>query len=471
MGEELHPQAGDTLPGGSRLTTRYGGRDGWEIWSTSEGSALLVSGELHGQWIELGLVEPGLFLPGPRGLWAVEAARSELISSAELGPYPQGSQQMLAVARALSYTRRTMGDVALDHAIYLPQLPHLLPTEPVGTSSAARDQDNLTLGRWLTGGMNVPVTDGARMRTWAPGLSEAAYEEILGLFGWQESAPERIRTDATGGATAPAPHTKRTQRSGSELFSLPGRTELERFFRERIIDVIDREEDYRRMGIPFPGPTLLVGPPGCGKTFAVERLVEYLGWPSYVVNADSVASSYLHETSRLISRLFSEAMADAPCVIVMDELEAYLSERASTSHQYHVEEMAEFLRLIPQLPEHRVLLFGMTNVPERIDKAIMRKGRFDHVIEVGMPSQLELVSLLKSLLADVPVQHGLDLERVAARLKGRPISDVVYVVREAGRLAVVLGEERITDALMAQACDDLFGQAGQAKPRRVIGFG
>lgn len=465
MNAREEPRAGNTLPYGGVLRQRYAARSNWQIWNTQEGSALLVGSDLCDSWIEMGIVEPGLFLPMGGGLCAVEAQGYPTISSVELGPYPQSGQQILELAKLFSYSRKTLGNVHLGSSLYVPQFPYLLPV----AEGNDQDRDPWTLGRWFSGGINAPITDGTRMRAWIPGLTESMYSELLDLFEWEETAPERIRTFERADAQPHFASTKRVEQRREEPFSLPGRPKLETFFRERIIDVIDREEAYQRMGISFPGPTLLIGPPGCGKTYAVEQLVDHLGWPSYSVNADSIGSSYIHETSRLISQLFSQAMDNAPSVVIIDEMESYLTDRG-TGHQHHVEEVAEFLRAIPELPKSRVLLFGMTNMPDRIDKAIMRKGRFDNVIEVEAPSRSELVALLESLMENVPVQRGLNLQRIASRLLDHPISDVVYVAKEAGRLAVLNGKDCITDEMMEMACDDLMQQQDSKKKRHAIGF-
>lgn len=465
MNTQGEPHAGETLPNGGVLTDRYAIHNDWQIWNTQRGSALLVSSDLCNRWIDMGLVEPGLFLPTASGLWAVESQGYPAIASVELGPYPQSGQQVLELAKLFAYTRKSLGDVHLGSALFIPQFPYLMPV----TEGDDHAQDPWTLGRWFSGGMNVPVTDGVRMRAWVPGLTDDMYTALLALFGWEETAPEKIRA-IDNAETQPRPlSTRRREHRREGPFSLPGRPKLEKFFRERIIDVIDREEAYRRMGIEFPGATLLVGPPGCGKTYAVEQLVDYLGWPSYAVNADSIGSAYMHETSRLVSQLFSQAISDAPSVVIMDEMESYLTDR-DTGHQHHVEEVAEFLRAIPELPKNRVLLFGMTNMPDSIDKAITRKGRFDNIIEVDAPARDELAELLESLLKDVPTQQNLDLDHIAARLLGRPISDVVYVAREAGRLAVLNGEDCITGELLSKACDDLMSQQHDKKGHQAIGF-
>lgn len=80
-------------------------------------------------------------------------------------------------------------------------------------------------------------------------------------------------------------------------FSLVGRPELEQFFNDNIIDIVTHQEQYKRMGISFPGATILYGPPGCGKTYAVEKLAEYLGWKRFDIDSSTIASSYIHDTT------------------------------------------------------------------------------------------------------------------------------------------------------------------------------
>ena len=156
-------------------------------------------------------------------------------------------------------------------------------------------------------------------------------------------------------------------------------------------------------------------------------------------------------------------------MIVIDELEAFLSSRenARSSGEIHMEEVAEFLRRIPDAAKNHVLLLGMTNMPDAIDKAILRRGRFDHRLELGMPSEAELVSLLKSMLDPLPTEGDLALDALARKLVGRPISDVTYTVREAGRMAVRENRRAIDAALLSRACDKL----GKSDVRaRRLGF-
>jgi ATP-dependent 26S proteasome regulatory subunit len=109
----------------------------------------------------------------------------------------------------------------------------------------------------------------------------------------------------------------------------------------------------------------------------------------------------------------------------------------------------------------------MTNMVDSIDPAILRRGRFDHLIEVKMPSADEVASLLQSLFSRLPIQDDVELQALAEKLKGRPMSDVAFVVKEAGRIAVKSGKESIDRTALETACNLLPPAKGQV---RKIGF-
>jgi SpoVK/Ycf46/Vps4 family AAA+-type ATPase len=82
----------------------------------------------------------------------------------------------------------------------------------------------------------------------------------------------------------------------------------DQFFNEHVLDIVRNKERYGALGIEFPAATALHGPLGCGKTFAVEQLFEYLGWPSVQLDASTLASPFIHETSRKVSEMLEKAM-------------------------------------------------------------------------------------------------------------------------------------------------------------------
>ena len=121
------------------------------------------------------------------------------------------------------------------------------------------------------------------------------------------------------------------------------------------------------------------------------------------------------------------------------------------SKDYRIEEVGEFLRMIPKAAENRVLVIGMTNLLELIDPALLRRGRFDHVIRVDLPKAESVEGVLNNLLGLRPCVDGLNIRQAAENLAGRPLSDTAFFVREASRLAVKTGKERIDEACLALA--------------------
>lgn len=369
-------------------------------------------------------------------------------------PRPTAAQGM-AFAAALRDTPE-----AVDNAVYDEARQRLIPFPDPTLPS--RDKAEV-LGRYLTGGIEVRGDDTVALERILPKIDPSDLEAIVAASGLKPKSPIRSGKPArkTPGARP------RDAAAPIGQFELPGRPKLADFFNEHVIDIVADEERYTALGIGFPGGIILEGPTGCGKTFAVERLVEHLGWPSFNVEASSVASPYIHETSRKVAQVFADAIKAAPAVIVIDEMDAFLSSREAGSHQHHVEEVAEFLRRIPEAARNRVLVIGMTNQVDAIDSAILRRGRFDHVIHVDHAGEEEVAALLTTLLADIPNDVP-DVTGLATALAGRPLSDVSFVVREAARLTARGKKDRVGPDEIAKALAKSPSRDGD--DQRRIGF-
>ena len=253
-------------------------------------------------------------------------------------------------------------------------------------------------------------------------------------------------------------------------FELPGRKELSKYFNDQIVDFIRNMDKYEKMGIHSIPATLLYGKPGCGKTYAVEHLAEFLGLPCFEIGSKSVASPYIHDTSKKIGETFAKAIEAAPSILIIDEMEAYLSARDNSgSGTHHIEEVDEFLRNIPKALDAKVIIFGMTNMINLIDPAILRKGRFDSIIEVGMPSKQEVLAVLRKEMENKPAADDINLEMVAEKLLGRPMSDIAYIIRQAARLAVRNKSEIVKQEHLLEAVNAL-GKVKKESEHRRIGF-
>ena len=433
----------------------------WCIYQTSMKTyALVASSSAVSAWQQEGCGDIFKALSEQDTYAFVSSSPDYLIASLNDGPFPENSAQIEAFSTTFGAFRKKNPTARLANAVYVEEYSLLLPDH----SHAEEQSDALLFGRWLTGGVSIAGTDVERMSsfmTWMPRDALIRCVDAAGLQAETMPLTRMAQKENLCGRIDGIP---------DDSFHLEGRPELEQFINDNIVDILRHESEYARMGIQFPGATLLYGPPGCGKTYAVDRLAEYLGWPRYDIEAGTIASPYIHDTSKKIAEVFTLAISNAPAILVIDEMEAFLASRATaaTTGTHRVEEVAEFLRRIPEAIEHRVLIFGMTNMIESIDPAILRRGRFDHMIEVKMASAQEIESLLLARLKTLPVANDVQVPDIAKHLEGRPLSDVAYVLKEAGRFAVKAGKETIDRVCMESALNTL-PKATKATGRK-IGF-
>jgi len=419
----------------------------WQILSTDQGNkVLLLKPRLYNKLGMQGLLNPGSFeliTIAKERYYLFIAEREQIISNIQTGPFAKGLVNALSFATAIKETRKIAPDVSLHDAIFIQELPRLLPTY----SEEKPFDDQTVLGTWLTGGVRLSTDSFRRLRNFLSSeYSLGELTQIINAAGMKVNLGDMF--DTPKNKDKPLVRIEK-----SDKFELPGRPDLEDFFNDQIIDIIQNEGKYKRMGIDFPAATIIYGPPGCGKTFAVKKLAEFIEWPCYEINSKTVASPFIHDTSKKISEVFDQAIQHAPSILIIDEMEAYLTSRstAMASGQHHVEEVDEFLRRIPEAISQKVLIFAMTNMIEDIDPAIVRTGRFDHKVELTYPSQVEVKLLLKHLLKDLPVSDEIDIHQISVILAGHAFSDITFVLKEAGRLAVKQGKEMIDEECLKTA--------------------
>lgn len=455
----------------------------WQLLNThGGGKALLVKGELHEKWLASKLVCEGDLAPfnfAGDPMFVLTSKPSEILAPVSDGPSPNDKSEALAFSKAMKATRDLDPSTPLQDSIYSEALGKLLPTY----SPSTQVDDDLVLGYWLSGGVNVSAKSIRRMSQIMSWLNKPALHEVVSASGVVALSKTKSADDDAEGEDALVATTQEDKHDGGAGeetisgfesgadFELPGRPELEDFFNEHVVEIVRNKARYKALGVGFPSAIVLHGPPGCGKTFAVEKLVEFLGWPSYQIEASSVASPYIHETSKKVAEVFERAMKNSPSVLVIDEMESFLADRESGSGSSHhrVEEVAEFLRRIPEASKNEVLIVGMTNRIEMIDSAIMRRGRFDHVIEVNPASEEEIKALLEKLLTKLPKGSSFDPAALARKLSGRPLSDVAFVVREGSRLSARAGLDHVEQEHLLAALDSAPSRADDGN-KRPIGF-
>lgn len=426
----------------------------WQIYDTSaESFVIATSTKLYSSWVEMKLLPESLF-DSCGDLMTLISSPGYIIASMDKGPYPDNSSQL----EAFSITFKTIKNERfnIEHAIYIEEYSLLLPVQNGNL------EKEIVFGRWITGGINISINsfeDVCKAMTWLPVKELKKCIEIAGFD--QAEIKEVAEEGETNSSDTDCYH-----HIPDSPFKLAGQKKLELFFNENIIDILRNKEDYKRMGINSPGAIVLFGPPGCGKTYAVEKLAEYLKWDRFDINSNSIASPYIHETGKKIAEVFDAAIAAAPSILIIDEMEAYLSNRLD--RQVHgVEEMAEFLRKIPEATSKGVLVFAMTNMLDSIDKAIIRKGRFDHIVEISFAEKEDVTDLLNEKFKRIPV-CDIDVAELAEKLEKRPMSDIAFVIKQAGRIAVKKKQKMISEECFEEALSLL--ESGERKNKKRIGF-
>ena len=447
-----------TIINGKAIRKLLASAKDWQIYDTrTDAYVLAVSKELFFHWSDINSSVDGIFsgFEGSEDVMVFTSSESYLIASLDRGPYPENVSQIEAFAIAFKDASK---EYNLEDAIYIEEYSMILPIHYDDNT----DNNDVVFGKWITGGVEVSVKEIdsiINLTSWIP--TQTLFKTIeLAEIELEEKVDVKEKTDQSENIV-------KENSIPEERFTLIGRDSLETFINDHIVDVLRKPKEYERMGIGFPGATILYGPPGSGKTFAVERLADYLGWPRYDINSESIGSPYIHETGKKIAQVFDDAIRNAPAVIVIDEMESYLSAREGKD-QHHVEEVAEFLRKIPEAVENHVLVFAMTNLLESVDPAIRRRGRFDYIIEVGMASKTEILKLLEAKMKNLPIDEDVDAESIAEKLSEHPLSDVSFVLREAGRNAVKAGFDEINMACFDKALSMIPKK--DTKKAKSIGF-
>ncbi len=300
---------------------------------------------------------------------------------------------------------------------------------------------------------------GAAVKTAPPELADELNDAVA-----------RLRADDAAREVEEAAIKRRQPNPGP--FRLRGRTQLEKFFNEAVVDIVHNSALYAKLGIHFPKGFILEGSPGCGKTFAVERLAEHLRWNVVRIDSDSIGSPFIHGTAKKIQEKFREAAAKAPSIVIIDEMDAFTRNRATLpgNDTHSAEEVDSFLQCLQSAGERRILVAGMTNHIETIDPAILRAGRLGVQVRVGMPSLEEVQDVLAYALEKRP-HAEFSLRPHAERLLERPLSDVAHAVDEAAMCAARARRERVEEADLSRAIDDLLQDMDARSTRRnTIGF-
>ncbi|CAG8601117.1 9091_t:CDS:2, partial [Paraglomus occultum] len=214
--------------------------------------------------------------------------------------------------------------------------------------------------------------------------------------------------------------------------------------KRRVHQILDwplsHPETYEKLGIKPPAGLLLHGPSGCGKTVLVQAAATTLSANSITIKGPELFSKYLGETEAAIRRLFATAKQIAPCLIFFDEIDSITSKREwdnDGTSGVNERVLSTLLNEMDGIQERKdVLIVGCTNRPDQIDDALLRPGRLDQLLYVGLPSLDDRESIIRVISRHIPLDVDVDIKSLAARTDAFTGAELELLFRESSILAL-----------------------------------
>lgn len=207
-----------------------------------------------------------------------------------------------------------------------------------------------------------------------------------------------------------------------------------RKIREMIELPLKYPQIFERLGIDPPKGVLLHGPPGCGKTMIARAVANETDAFFTHLSGPEIMSKLYGESEANLRRIFEEASSHAPSIIFLDEIDAIAPKREEMGGEKQVEKrvVAQLLTLMDGLSSRgQVMVIGATNIPNVIDPALRRPGRFDREIEISIPDRNGRLEILTIYTHGMPLADDVDLARISEITHGYVGADLEALCREA----------------------------------------
>ena len=212
-----------------------------------------------------------------------------------------------------------------------------------------------------------------------------------------------------------------------------------RRIREMIELPLKYPQVFERLGIDPPKGVLLHGPPGCGKTLIARAVANETDAYFGHISGPEIMHKFYGESEAHLRRIFDEAAVHAPSIIFLDEIDAVAPKREELGGEKQVEKrvVAQLLALMDGLSSRgQVIVIGATNIPDVLDPALRRPGRFDREIEIGIPDKNGRLEILHIYTRGMPLAEDVDLVRISEITHGFVGADLEALSREAAMVTL-----------------------------------
>ena len=238
-----------------------------------------------------------------------------------------------------------------------------------------------------------------------------------------------------------------------------------------IVDFLKKKDKYVELGAKIPKGALLVGPPGTGKTLLAKAVAGEANVPFLSISGSDFVEMFVGVGASRVRDLFEQAKQKAPCILFIDEIDAIGRARGKNAGFSGNDERENTLnQLLTEMDGFQtnagVIVLAATNRADILDKALMRAGRFDRQIEVGLPDVKEREEIFNVHLRPLKLDPALDREFLAKQTPGFSGADIANVCNEAALIAARHNKKFISKEDFLAAIDRIIG--GLERKNKII---
>ncbi len=237
-----------------------------------------------------------------------------------------------------------------------------------------------------------------------------------------------------------------------------------------IVDFLKNPRKYIEIGARIPTGVLLVGPPGTGKTYLSRAVAGEAGVPFFTISGSDFVEMFVGVGASRVRDLFEQAKKNSPCIIFIDEIDAVGRRRGAGLGGGHDEREQTLNQLLVEMDgfavNEGIIVMAATNRADILDPALLRPGRFDRTIYVGLPDIRGREEILQVHTKNKPLDEDVDLKVVAKRTPGFTPADLENLVNEAALLTARNNLKNIPMRLIEEASIKVM--AGPEKKSKVV---
>lgn len=239
---------------------------------------------------------------------------------------------------------------------------------------------------------------------------------------------------------------------------------------QEIVDFLKSPRKYLALGARIPKGILMVGPPGTGKTYLSRACAGEAGVPFYTISGSDFVEMFVGVGASRVRDLFEEAKKNAPCIVFIDEIDAVGRRRGAGLGGGHDEREQTLNQLLVEMDgfgdNQGVIVIAATNRPDILDPALLRPGRFDRQVMVGVPDIREREQIIKIHAKNKPTASDVDFAKLAQSTPGFTPADLENVMNEAALLSARKNDKVIRMESIKEAITKVI--AGVEKKSRIV---